>query len=153
MCNQLLIITNYVSHNCNFVLVMQVSHWKRASKDIFTNYAEIISYDIQITLSWLAQRLTSVKSTDNACPKASQSIRWSDCFGRTFFCVVQLIPLNEIHRWASPGGRLEIFCEFNSTTNSTSLKFPRCRRQLPLLHTKRKCRQARTGAPKPFQPN
>ena len=61
---------HYVHIMSNFVPLTQVSRWKQATKDIFTNYVEMISNYVQIIcnyveipLSCITQRL-SVKSTN-----------------------------------------------------------------------------------------
>ena len=47
--NYVYIITNLVHTVTNLVLLTQVSRWNRASKDMFTNYVDIISNYVQIS--------------------------------------------------------------------------------------------------------
>ena len=81
-----LIIINYV-HIITNVLLTQLGHWNRAAKDIIiyyvkisSNYVNIISNYIEITLSCFVQWLTSVKSAQlviisgNACAKDNQTV-------------------------------------------------------------------------------
>ena len=46
-----------------FVFLTQLNRWNRVSKDIFTNNIQIISNYVEITLWCIAQRFTSLKST------------------------------------------------------------------------------------------
>ena len=46
--NYVHIMTNLVHTVTNLVLLTQVSRWNRASKDMFSNYVEIISNYVQI---------------------------------------------------------------------------------------------------------
>ena len=153
------------------MLLKQVSHWNWASKDIYyvaviSNYVQIISNSVELTLLCFTQQLTSIRSaqlviiSSNTCTKDSQSMWQSDFM---WFSAWESCPFWQYSSWEScpfwQYSSVPIFKDGFCVDQLNFSQFNHFKNCVMLLATafatmkKRKCWQAHTCALSLFQHN